>query len=230
MTISLAIAELKQKIRTLESEYHRTPSSVQLLAVSKSRSIAEIQEAIQAGLTHFGENYYQEAITKINALKAFPIDWHFIGSIQNNKAKYIAQNFSWVHSLSHLKTAAILNQARPKHLQPLNVCIQINIDQENTKSGIDKSNLLTFTQSILKFPALSLRGLMVVPKAKKNSEQQFQTFFHTAQLLTQLNETLHLSLDTLSMGMSDDLAEAIKAGSTWVRVGRGIFGERIPTC
>jgi pyridoxal phosphate enzyme (YggS family) len=226
MSIASNIGHITQTINRLEQITARSPGSVRLLAVSKSHSTHDILEAVEAGLKDFGENYYQEAISKIQVLEQYPLCWHFIGPIQSNKTKGIATHFSWVHSLCRLDIAERLNQARPQTLAPLNVCIQVNLDEEPTKSGLSAHELIPFAEQILKLPNLQLKGLMIIPKPEETTAGRYQTFLQLSQLLNSLNQTLNLKLDTLSMGMSDDLAEAIHAGSTYVRVGRGIFGER----
>lgn len=227
MSIASNIDKIKQTIQQLEVKYARTPSSVRLLAVTKGRSTQDILEAINNGLTHFGENYCQEAISKISALAQYPLCWHFIGPIQQNKTKKIAQHFSWVHSVCRLDIADQLSQARPKTMAALNVCIQMNLDEEPTKAGLAAHELIPFAKHIINTPNLCLRGLMMIPKPEANPEVRYQTLLRLSHLLTHLNQTLNLNLDTLSMGMSDDLAEAIHAGSTYVRIGRGIFNEQI---
>jgi len=226
MSIASNIEQITQTVERLEQLYARAPSSVRVLAVSKGHSTQHIQEAINSGIRHFGENYYQEALSKIQTLKHYPLCWHFIGPIQSNKTKGIATHFSWVHSLCRLNIAEKLNQSRLKTLAPLNVCIQMNLDEERTKSGLELHELIPFAEQILNLPNLQLRGLMIIPKTNETSEHRYQTFLQLSQLLNHLNQKLNLNLDTLSMGMSDDLDEAIHAGSTCVRIGRGIFGNR----
>jgi pyridoxal phosphate enzyme (YggS family) len=227
MSIANNIAHIQRCIHEAEVLSHRPASSVQLLAVSKTRNVAEITEAIDAGQTHFGENYYQEALTKIQMLQAYSLTWHFIGPIQSNKTKGIATHFSWLHSLSKLKIATQLNQHRPLHLPPLNICIQMNLDHEPSKSGLFEDELLSFVNHLTALPRLQLRGLMMIPKPEENSALNYEKFLHLSDLKNKINQTFNLDLDTLSMGMSDDLTEAIRAGSTLVRIGRGIFGERL---
>ena len=222
MSITERIAALQSIMREMEISYQRKPLSVHLLAVSKAQPTCAIEEAFAAGLCHFGENYLQEALPKIQKLATLPLTWHFIGAIQSNKAYAIAQHFSWVHSVTSLKVAQKLHDHRLDSQTPLNVCIQINIDNEASKSGITPN----LANDIVHLPRLRLRGLMVIPKPLQNSEQQLVSFLRVTHLLNELNTTLNLKLDTLSMGMSDDLAAAIHAGSTMVRIGRGIFGQR----
>ena len=226
MSITERIAALQSIMREMEISYQRKPLSVHLLAVSKAQPTCAIEEAFAAGLCHFGENYLQEALPKIQKLATLPLTWHFIGAIQSNKAYAIAQHFSWVHSVTSLKVAQKLHDHRLDSQTPLNVCIQINIDNEASKSGITPNLAADLANDIVHLPRLRLRGLMVIPKPLQNSEQQLVSFLRVTHLLNELNTTLNLKLDTLSMGMSDDLAAAIHAGSTMVRIGRGIFGQR----
>lgn len=224
--IALRIHDLQQTIRSLEASGLRAPGTVQLLAVSKGRSPDEILEAIHAGLCDFGENYYQEAVFKINALASYPLCWHFIGPIQRNKTSGIARHFSWVHGLCRVDVAERLNKARLSSAPPLQVCIQVNLDNEPTKSGLQPDEVLDLARAIIALPRLRLRGLMMIPRPEFTATHRYATFLRLAQLLAQLNQTLGLHLDTLSMGMTEDLEDAIRAGSTMVRIGRGLFGEK----
>ena len=201
------------------------PHSTQLLAVSKKHDQHAIQEAFNAGLRHFGESTWQEARDKIHALEALPICWHFIGPIQRNKAKHIAKNFSWVHSLCREDIAEILNHSRPRTLPPLNVCIQVNLDHEITKSGVTLDNLETLARTVLNYPRLHLRGLMIIPKPCSDEETSFKQFLSFTDEQNKLCEILNINLDAISMGMSHDFKAAIRAGSTWIRIGQGIFGQ-----
>ncbi|KGP63385.1 hypothetical protein EP47_02220 [Legionella norrlandica] len=226
MSISLNIYKVRELITKAEVSSHRKPGSVLLLAVSKEQDIDSIIEAFHQGIEHFGENYFQEAQEKILALKEFPICWHFIGPLQSNKAKGIAQYFSWVHSINRDKTANLLNQFRPNHLPPLNVCLQINLVAEDTKAGIRPEEATELALRVSQLPHLKLRGLMTIPPPQNDQHTQYQLFLKLNQLMQSLNRALNLKMDTLSMGMSDDLIPAIQAGSTIVRIGRAIFGER----
>jgi len=224
-SITSRIQDLRETIRLTELAAGRTPGSTHLLAVSKKRSVHAIQEAYHAGLHHFGESTWQEARDKIQALHALPLCWHFIGPLQRNKAKYIAPNFSWVHSLCRKDIAEILNRTRPEHLPPLNICLQVNLDDEPSKSGVALHELEALARTVLTLPRLRLRGLMVIPKPCSDEQASYEQFLSFAHALEQLNTTLNLTLDTLSMGMSHDFKAAIRAGSTWIRIGQGIFGE-----
>ncbi|RUQ99980.1 YggS family pyridoxal phosphate-dependent enzyme [Legionella septentrionalis] len=225
MTIAERIQIIKACIHQAEQAGNREPGAVKLLAVSKSHPTAAIAEAYTAGIRDFGENYLQEAQLKIKQLAHLPISWHFIGPIQSNKVKGIASQFSWVHSLCRYEIAEALNNLRPPHLPPLNICLQVNFDDEK-KSGIKPEMAHTLAAQVFNLPRLTLRGLMMIPKPLQTHEQQYASFMRLTHLRHELNEQLHVQLDTLSMGMSDDLCAAIEAGSTLVRIGRAIFGER----
>lgn len=226
MNLENHLKTLYQNIATAESQFHRKPNSVKLLAVSKTQSIANIQEAFKCGQKAFGENYLQEALLKIDALQNMDIEWHFIGPIQSNKTRKIAENFSWVHSIDRMIIAQRLNEQRPLNLPPLNICIQINFENEITKSGISTQDVIPFIQAIQKMPRLKLCGFMIIPEFSEDFEKQRQVFHELNQLLHQINQQLDLSLDTLSMGMSNDYIAAIAEGSTIIRVGTALFGER----
>lgn len=225
-TIQSRLALVKQRILEAETHYGRTTGAVTLLAVSKSQTVENIQLASKAGQRDFGENYIQEALQKINALQNQSLYWHFIGQIQSNKTRDIAASFDWVHSVDKVQTAKRLSQQRPKTLPPLNICLQVNVDQENTKAGFPVETLKSAAQEIISLPNLKLRGLMAIPEARDQLEKQRQPFHRLKQMLVSLNQTLHLNLDTLSMGMSNDLEAAIAEGATLVRIGTAIFGPR----
>lgn len=220
--------DLNKCIRELELRYHKPVNSVQLLAVSKQQSIAKIQTAIDAGYTAFGESYLQEALPKIEHFKKTPhsLTWHFIGPIQGNKTKKIAENFDWVQSVDSMKIAKRLNDQRPEHLPPLNICLQINISDEPTKSGIQVNDLFTLAEFCKTLPRITLRGLMAIPAPQSNFDDQRKVFHALRLLFDALNEK-NFSLDTLSMGMSNDMEAAIAEGSTMVRIGTALFGTRI---
>ena len=219
------IKTLQHMLITTATACHRSPSDILLLAVSKGRGVKDITTAYQAGLCDFAESYVQEAQEKIAKLQTLPIQWHFIGPIQSNKAKIIATYFSWVHSVDRFKVAKKLNDARPNHLPPLNICLEVNLDEEPNKAGIFISELLILAQQVLTLPNVRLRGLMSIPKPTHNQEQQYQSLLRLNVLLQTLNNELSISLDTLSMGMSDDFTAAIRAGSTMVRIGRALFDD-----
>jgi hypothetical protein len=191
---------------------------VTLIAVSKTRSVSEIQSAVDAGQYNFGENYLQESLDKIEALKDKGLVWHFIGPIQSNKTLKIAENFDWVHSVDRLKIAIRLNEQRPQNLGQLNVLLQVNIDNESTKSGILVSEIGQVVSQFSSFENICLRGFMCIP----NPNNSANSFSLMSKIMTE-----HRNLDTLSMGMSADMESAINNGATFVRIGTDIFGERV---
>lgn len=213
-----------QKIRTAEEKFHRPYNSVQLLPVSKKHSYTAI-ESLSEYSHCFAENYVQEALDKMRVLNNHEIEWHFIGPIQSNKTKAIAENFNWVHSVDRLKIAQRLSDQRPNHLPALNICLQINIDNEDSKSGLLENQLEATINDIIHLPRIHLRGFMVIPKAKDNFEDQRHTFRKVNHLF-KLYQQQHPSIDTLSMGMSNDFEAAIAEGATIVRIGTDIFGQR----
>lgn len=218
------ICERLQAIRTsigAKNPHH----SVTLLAVSKTQPADIVREAYAAGQTQFGENYLQEALQKQNQLTDLPIEWHFIGPIQSNKTQFIAQHFAWVHSVDRIKIAQRLNDARPPHLPPLQVCIQTNISDESTKSGASADELLALAQAFANFPRLTLRGLMAIPAPTKDIETQ-RAQFKAVKKAYEMLINHGFKLDTLSIGMSEDYLVAIEEGATIVRIGSKIFGER----
>lgn len=218
--------QVKQRIQKAEALFQRT-EPVQLLAVSKKRPINIIQSAYNLGHRHFGESYVQEALGKIEALAHLhQLCWHFIGPIQSNKTRDIAVNFSWVHSIDRLKIAQRLNHQRPNGLPPLNICLQVNMSQESSKSGVSINELPALAENIYKLPNLHLRGLMSIPANESDSIKQRQSFKALATLQALLNKQHHFAMDTLSMGMSHDLESAIAEGSTIIRVGTALFGAR----
>lgn len=226
MNLYQNLHQVQKLITQAEQMSGRKPGHVLLLAVSKQQSIETIEEASYLGINHFGESYFQEAQAKINALKHLALCWHFIGPIQSNKTKGIAASFDWVHSISRFKIASQLNEHRPPNLAPLNVCLQISLVDEKTKSGVTLENVNALAMAVSQLPNLKLRGLMTIPPPQKNPQTQYTLFMQLNQLMHALNQELGLRMDTLSMGMSDDLTSAIKAGATIVRIGRAIFGER----
>ena len=200
------------------------PKNVTLIGASKSQSIEKIQEAHLAGLNHFGENYLQEAEEKIQILDE-RITWHFIGSLQSRKAKRISEIFDWVHTVDNIKVARKLNDCRPELKGPLNVCIQLNIDSEKTKSGLYEESLENLIEQTLELKKIKIRGLMVIPKPRETEEEQIKVFKKVSLINASLIEK-GFEFDTLSMGMTTDYAAAIQEGATMIRVGTGIFGKR----
>ena len=224
-TIASRLQAVKGRIRTATEAAGRRPEEVRLIAVSKTFPAKAVREACLAGQDAFGENYLQEARSKIEALRDLQLEWHFIGPIQSNKTRSIAQSFSWVHSVNHLKSAQRLSDARPNDLPALQVCIQVNVSGEVSKSGCDPARLGDLAAAVYGLPRLRLRGLMAIPEPSADPEAQHQSFTQLRQMKDQL-VTEGLDLDALSMGMSDDLEVAISEGSTLLRVGRAIFGPR----
>jgi pyridoxal phosphate enzyme (YggS family) len=222
------IRQVTQRVEQSARDAGRDPADVLLLAVSKTRSAEDIRCAVDAGLTSFGENYVQEAVEKIALLNKEPLQWHFIGPLQSNKTRVVAEHFNWVHSVDRLKIAQRLSEQRPVELGPLNICLQVNIDNEASKSGFSPDETLPAALTIIKLPNLCLRGLMAIPRSEQTVEKQKIAFNALHNLRDQINQTLDNSekLDTLSMGMSNDLEAAISQGSTMVRVGTDIFGKR----
>lgn len=226
MNLQNNLNQIKQLIAQSTQEIGTTPADVLLLAVTKQQSIETITEAYHYGIKNFAESYFQEAHKKINALKDFPICWHFIGPIQSNKTKGIASNFSWVHSINRLKVAQLLNEHRPAHLKPLNICLQINLIDEETKSGVTPKEATELAWVVNQLPNLKLRGLMTIPPPQKDQKKQYEIFLQLNQLMHFLNDKFKFNMDTLSMGMSNDIVPAIKAGSTIIRIGQALFGTR----
>ena len=221
-TIADNISQVAARIRAAEQASQRAADSVQLLAVSKTKPAEAVREAFAAGVRDFGENYLQEALGKQQELTDLPLSWHFIGPIQSNKTRAIAENFAWVHSVDRLKIAQRLSEQRPADLPPLNICIQVNVSGEASKSGCNPDELPALAQAIAALPRLTLRGLMAIPEPTDDPAAQAAAFARVRELQAGLN----LGLDTLSMGMSHDLEAAIAEGATWVRIGTALFGAR----
>ena len=225
-TIPQRLCNLLSQIKQAEIACQRKPGSVQLLAVSKTKPAADIICAYQVGQRHFGESYLQEALSKQLALGAFNITWHFIGPIQSNKTRPIASHFTWVHSVDRFKIAQRLNEQRPEHLPPLNICLQINISHETSKAGIGLDELPQLVDEVSLLPNLRLRGVMAIPAPQSDYKLQRQPYRQIYQAVARLNRP---ELDTFSFGMSDDLKAAIAEGATLVRIGTALFGARIPS-
>jgi len=227
MSIQEQLIIVQNQIAALAKKYARDPGSITLLAASKGQNTAKIKEAITAGQRVFGENYLQEALPKITALANITdLVWHYIGPLQSNKAKDIAQYFHWVQSVDREKTALLLNKHRPENLPPLNICVEVNINNETSKSGVAINDVAPLMQIIQQLPKLRLRGIMAIPKASAVYQTQLQSCRIAQELFISLQKQ-RFNLDTLSLGMSGDLEAAIASGSTMVRVGTGIFGERV---
>ena len=221
-TIAGNIARVEARIRAAALAVQRDVTSIHLLAVSKTKPAGALREAHAAGIRDFGENYLQEARAKQVELADLPLCWHFIGPIQSNKTRDIAEHFAWVHSVDRLKIAQRLSEQRPANLPPLNICIQVNVSGEASKSGCTPTDLPALAAAISALPRLKLRGLMAIPEPTEDRAEQDAAF---AAVRT-LQESLNMGLDTLSMGMSHDLESAIAQGATWVRIGTALFGAR----
>ena len=226
INIKSRLGLVSKQIEQLTLHYQREAKSVRLLAVSKTKPVSALEAAYSAGQRAFGENYVQEAVDKHLALSHLTdIEWHFIGPIQSNKSRLIAETMDWVHSVDREKIARRLNEQRLTDLLPLNVCIQVNISGEESKSGILLSELNSMVELIASLPNLQLRGLMAIPAPQKSHEAQYAVYQPLAQAYLELAKSDSM-IDTLSIGMTGDLSAAIHAGSTMVRVGTAIFGER----
>lgn len=229
MNIQHNLNLIHQKIETACKEAKRNQNTVKLLAVSKTKPISAILSAYQAGQIAFGENYVQEGVEKIQYLESqgINLEWHFIGPLQSNKTRLVAEHFDWMQTLERAKIAERLNEQRPTNKAPLNVLIQINISDEESKSGIQPEEMLTLAKHIENLPHLCLRGLMAIPAPTDKISEQENAFRKILALFEQLKQALpNQQIDTLSIGMTDDMPSAIKCGSTMVRIGTAIFGSR----
>ncbi|MDD5299670.1 MAG: YggS family pyridoxal phosphate-dependent enzyme [Gallionella sp.] len=224
-TIASNLQAVRNAVAAAAAVAGRVPDDITLLAVSKTFPPEAVREAYHAGQTAFGESYVQEALGKIEALRDLPLEWHFIGPIQSNKTRAIAENFAWVHGVDRLKIAERLSAQRPLNLPPLNICLQVNVSGEDSKSGVAPDEAAGLAQAVARLPQLRLRGLMAIPAPSDDVAAQHPPFAQLRKLRDQLNRQ-GLTLDTLSMGMSHDLAAAVMEGATIVRVGSAIFGER----
>lgn len=223
--LSNNIAKLQQRVRLSAEKSQRCADDILLLAVSKTRPEQDIRSAHKCGLREFGESYLQEALDKIEALQDLDLVWHFIGPIQSNKTRPIASSFHWVHSVDRAKIARRLSEQRPPGLPPLQVCLQVNISAEQSKSGVAPEQLPQLAQEVAQLPRLQLRGLMAIPAATQDSLQQRRAFAQLRREFEQLQLQLP-GLDTLSMGMSGDMESAIAEGATILRIGSAMFGPR----
>lgn len=222
-SINARIQKIRSQIRHAELANNRKPGGVQLLAVSKTKPANDLAIAYFAGQRHFGESYLQEALAKQRQLGAFNITWHFIGPIQSNKTRHLAANFSWIHSVDRLKIATRLSEQRPPHLPPLNICLQVNISREASKSGVSGDDLPGLIDEIIQLPNLKIRGVMAIPAPQTDYQQQRLPYRHLYQTVARLGRP---ELDTFSFGMTSDLEAAIAEGATIVRVGTALFGKR----
>lgn len=225
MSITNNLHKITQQINDATLKAQRAANSVTLLAVSKAQKINHIEEAFNAGQKLFGENYLSEALPKIDALKQLPIQWHFIGPIQSNKTRDIAEHFQWVQSVDREKIARRLNDQRPDELPRLNVTVQLNLFNEATKQGANTNELSELLAFITEQPKLELRGLMCIPPRQTKPELQSEQFNQVKEIFD-FYRAQYPQMDTLSMGMSGDMQSAISAGSTMVRIGTALFGER----
>jgi len=217
--------DIHARIAAAATACERDPDSVSLLAVSKRKPASDIRLAFASGQIEFGENYLQEALQKIQELGDLDISWHFIGAIQSNKTRNIAEAFDWVHCIDRAKIARRLSEQRPPQLAPLNVCIQVNLDHEASKAGIDLAELPELAREIAPLPGIRLRGLMTIPAPREDVAGQREAFARLADALLSLRQQ-GIDCDTLSMGMTGDMEAAIAEGATLVRIGTAIFGER----
>lgn len=224
-TIASNLETVRQQVQTAAAQAGRPGNAVTLLAVSKTRPAADVRMAYEQGQRDFGENYLQESLEKIEALADLPLCWHFIGPIQSNKTRPIAEHFHWVHSVEREKIGKRLAEQRPAGMAPLNICLQVNISGEASKSGCLPADLPALAAALSQRPELVLRGLMAIPQATDDEAEQRAVFARMQQLLREL-QVDHPQMDTLSMGMSGDMVAAIAEGSTMVRIGTAIFGAR----
>ena len=223
MTIAQRIKAIRSQIENYCHDCNRDPETVLLLAVSKTKPASAIAQAYQSGLRHFGENYCQEALLKQQVLGAYDITWHFIGPIQSNKTNKIARHFSWVHSVESLRIATRLSEQRPPDLPPLNICLQVNVSGEQSKSGVSLGELPELCSAVATLPQLNLRGVMAIPAPQEDYGQQRLPYKALVQAVVGLKRP---ELVTFSFGMTGDLKAAITEGSTIVRVGTALFGSR----
>ena len=223
--VGTALNAVRTRIAELERRYRREPGSVTLLAVSKTKPPEAVRAAVAAGQSAFGENHLQDAMTKVDALDGQGVSWHFIGAVQSNKTRPIAAHFDWVHSIERERIATRLSTQRPTGRGPLDVCIEVNVSGEDTKSGVPPAEVEPLARLIRELPGLRLRGLMAIPRPAEDFEAQRIPFRLLREMLDDLNAK-GLGLDTLSMGMTGDLEAAVAEGATIVRVGTAIFGPR----
>lgn len=219
------LAEVRERIAEAARKSGRVPDAVRLIAVSKTKPVEAIEALADLGQRDFGENQMQEALEKIERLRGRGLEWHFIGHLQSNKTRIVAEHFDWVHSVDKLKTARRLSEQRPDSLGDLNICIQVNIDEEASKSGVAPADVADLARHISPLPRLRLRGLMCLPAIRETFGEQRKPFARTRELAESLARD-GLVMDTLSMGMSDDFRAAIMEGATIVRIGTAVFGPR----
>ena len=222
---SRSLSVVRQRLAEAEVKFNRKPHAVRLLAVSKTKPVTDIEAVLAAGQRDFGENYLNEALQKIEQLAGQGCCWHFIGAIQSNKTKLIAQSFDWVHTVDRLKIAQRLSDQRGDNDEMLNICVQVNIDQEHSKAGVAPVDAMELCRQVSVLPKLKLRGLMAIPKVSDSFEEQSDSCRRLRELFESIQQELP-DMDTLSVGMSGDLEAAVAEGSTMVRIGTAIFGQR----
>lgn len=223
-TLAQRFHQTRHRLETAAAQYRQPVPT--LLAVSKTHPAEAIRELFNLGQRSFGESYWQEAEAKLAQLKDLPIDWHYIGPLQSNKTRPIAEHFAWVHGVDREKIARRLGEQRPAGLPPLNLCLQVNLDDEDSKAGVAPPEVLPLALAVQNLPGVRLRGLMCIPAPRDRLDEQRVPFQRLRELRDQLTAAGIAGLDTLSMGMSDDLEAAVAEGSTLVRIGTAIFGER----
>ncbi len=226
-SVSNSIARVRERIAVAARAAGRDPAEIQLVAVAKTRSADEIRDAVLAGVPDIGENYVDEALPKIEALTDCVARWHFIGAVQSNKTRRIATRFDWVHTVDRPKIARRLSEQRDANAAPLNVLLQVNVDEEPQKAGASVDGLSELAHYVASLPRLNLRGLMAIPRETADLEKRRASFRRLAKLFEELRPVEPNQWDTLSMGMSDDFEIAIAEGATLVRIGTAIFGERV---
>lgn len=224
-SIAQSLEKIRNRVTVLERQYGRPPGAVRVLAVSKTKPAEAVRAAFEAGQRDFGENHVQDALTKLDALTDLDLVWHFIGPIQSNKTRIVAARFDWVHSLDRKKIARRLNDQRPADRPPLNVCIQVNVSGESSKSGVEPNEVDALADVVSTLPRLKLRGLMTLPRPCDDLDRQRRPFAELRRLQEALIQDGY-TLDTLSMGMTNDMQAAIAEGATMVRIGTAIFGAR----
>ena len=224
-SIAQSLEEIRNRVTVLERRYERSPGAVRVLAVSKTKPPEAVRAAAEIGQREFGENHVQDALTKLDALADLDLVWHFIGPIQSNKTRVVAARFHWVHSIDRAKIARRLNEQRPDGLPPLEVCIQVNLSGETSKSGVEPQQVEELARVVSELPRLRLRGLMTLPRPCDELDDQRRPFAVLRGILETLNAG-GLALDTLSMGMTNDMEAAIAEGATIIRIGTAIFGPR----
>jgi pyridoxal phosphate enzyme (YggS family) len=223
--LAVCVNHVRSRIRRAALAAGRDPASITLVAVSKSKPAESIRAAATAGVTDFGESYVQEALRKLDALRDVPLQWHFIGGLQSNKTRAVAERFTWVHSIDRLSVARRLSEQRPFHAPPLNLCIEVKLAPESAKGGVDPDGLADLAARVVVLPRVKLRGLMCVPPPQPDAPAERAVFSKLRELFETLNAGGY-GLDTLSMGMSGDFESAIACGATHVRIGTALFGSR----